>query len=243
MGVTPFYKRFKHDGVARAEHGDRLQRSRLRRARARSSSTTAANEAAAQLKPGDFDWKAIFGGGVRWFHSGGIFAALSETTSELIIEACRRRTAHGAVVSFDLNYREKLWSAVRRRRPRRRRRSAASSSTSTCSSATKRTCRRASASPGPRSRPSLEARPERLLRHDRAASSSSYPADQGRRDDAARGALDQPPHLERGRVDQRADVRRADLRARRLRSRRRRRRLRVRPLLRAADAARRRKRP
>ena len=72
-------------------------------------STTAANEAAARLKPGDFDWDAIFGRGVRWFHSGGIFAALSETTAELIIEGMRAAKAAGAVVSFDLNFREKLW--------------------------------------------------------------------------------------------------------------------------------------
>jgi 2-dehydro-3-deoxygluconokinase len=69
-----------------------------------------ANEAAAQLKPGDFDWKAIFGSGVRWFHSGGIFAALSETTSELIIEGMQAAKSAGAVVSFDLNFREKLWN-------------------------------------------------------------------------------------------------------------------------------------
>jgi len=68
------------------------------------------NEAAARLKPGDFDWKAIFAGGVRWFHSGGIFAALSETTAELIIEGMEAAKRGGAVVSFDLNYREKLWS-------------------------------------------------------------------------------------------------------------------------------------
>jgi 2-dehydro-3-deoxygluconokinase len=67
------------------------------------------NEAAAQLKPGDFDWKQIFAGGVRWFHSGGIFAALSETTAELIIEGMQAAKAAGAVVSFDLNFREKLW--------------------------------------------------------------------------------------------------------------------------------------
>jgi 2-dehydro-3-deoxygluconokinase len=71
-----------------------------------------AQEAAAQLKPGDFDWGAVFGPGVRWFHSGGIFAALSETTAELIVEAMRAAKANGAVVSFDLNYREKLWNAV-----------------------------------------------------------------------------------------------------------------------------------
>jgi 2-dehydro-3-deoxygluconokinase len=69
-----------------------------------------ANEAAARLKPGDVDWAAIFNPGVRWFHSGGLFAALSDSTSELIIEGMRAAKAAGAVVSFDLNYREKLWS-------------------------------------------------------------------------------------------------------------------------------------
>jgi 2-dehydro-3-deoxygluconokinase len=68
------------------------------------------NEAAAELKPGDFDWSDIFRGGVRWFHSGGVFAALSSTTSELIIEAMKSAKAAGAVVSFDLNYRPKLWN-------------------------------------------------------------------------------------------------------------------------------------
>jgi 2-dehydro-3-deoxygluconokinase len=68
------------------------------------------NEAAAQLKPGDFDWNAIFAGGVRWFHSGGIFAALSPTTAEVIIEAMQAAKAAGAVTSFDLNYRAKLWN-------------------------------------------------------------------------------------------------------------------------------------
>jgi 2-dehydro-3-deoxygluconokinase len=67
------------------------------------------NEAAARLKPGDFDWKQIFAGGVRWFHSGGIFAALSATTPEVILEGMQAAKAAGAVVSFDLNFREKLW--------------------------------------------------------------------------------------------------------------------------------------
>jgi 2-dehydro-3-deoxygluconokinase len=70
------------------------------------------NEAAALLKPGDFDWDRIFASGVRWFHSGGIFASLSETTSELIIEGMQAAHKHGAVVSLDLNYREKLWAAA-----------------------------------------------------------------------------------------------------------------------------------
>jgi 2-dehydro-3-deoxygluconokinase len=68
-----------------------------------------ANEAAAQLKPGDFDWKAIFDGGVRWVHSGGIFAALSPTTAELAAEMMKEAKAAGAITSFDLNFREKLW--------------------------------------------------------------------------------------------------------------------------------------
>ena len=116
MGVTPFYKRFKHDGVTRPEHGHRATATAATACARRSSSTTARNEAAAQLKPGDFDWKAIFAGGVRWFHSGGIFAALSETTAELIIEGMQAAKAAGAVVSFDLNYRAKLWKICRRRR-------------------------------------------------------------------------------------------------------------------------------
>ena len=67
------------------------------------------NEAAARLKPGDFDWDNILAGGARWFHSGGIFAALSETTAEVIIEGMKAAKAAGAVVSFDLNFRSKLW--------------------------------------------------------------------------------------------------------------------------------------
>jgi 2-dehydro-3-deoxygluconokinase len=70
------------------------------------------NEAAAQLKPGDFDWQRIFAGGVRWFHSGGIFAALSKTTPELIIEGMEAARQAGAIVSLDLNYRAKLWNIL-----------------------------------------------------------------------------------------------------------------------------------
>jgi 2-dehydro-3-deoxygluconokinase len=70
------------------------------------------NEAAALMKPGDFDWKAIFAQGVRWFHSGGIFAALSETTADLLIEVMKAAKAAGVICSFDLNYREKLWKSV-----------------------------------------------------------------------------------------------------------------------------------
>jgi 2-dehydro-3-deoxygluconokinase len=68
------------------------------------------NEAGAQLKPGDFDWNQIFAGGVRWFHSVGIFASLSDTTGELIAEGMKAAKAAGAITSFDLNYRAKLWN-------------------------------------------------------------------------------------------------------------------------------------
>lgn len=108
MGVKPFYKRFKHDGV-RGPNMATVYSDRGQGVRAPVVFYNRSNEAGAQLKPGDFDWKAIFGAGVRWFHSGGIFAALSETTGEVIIEAMQAAKAAGAVTSFDLNYRQKLW--------------------------------------------------------------------------------------------------------------------------------------
>jgi len=71
------------------------------------------NTAASQLKPGDFDWNHIFGTlGVRWFHTGGIFAALSETTPKLVIEAVQAAHRHGTIVSYDLNYRPSLWKGI-----------------------------------------------------------------------------------------------------------------------------------
>jgi 2-dehydro-3-deoxygluconokinase len=109
MGVTPFYKTFSHDGVTGPNMAT-VYSDRGYGVRAPVVFYNRANEAAAQLKPGDFDWRAIFSGGIRWFHSGGIFAALSPTTGELIIEAMQAARAAGATVSFDLNYREKLWN-------------------------------------------------------------------------------------------------------------------------------------
>jgi 2-dehydro-3-deoxygluconokinase len=108
MGVQPFYKRFAHNGV-NGPNMATVYSDRGQGVRAPVVFYNRCNEAAASLKPGDFDWSAIFAGGVRWFHSGGIFAALSETTPELIIEAMQAAKAAGAVVSFDLNFREKLW--------------------------------------------------------------------------------------------------------------------------------------
>ena len=69
--------------------------------------------AASQLKPGDFDWNDIFGKqGVRWFHTGGIFAALSASTAELTVEAVKAANKHGTIVSYDLNYRPSLWKTI-----------------------------------------------------------------------------------------------------------------------------------
>jgi 2-dehydro-3-deoxygluconokinase len=110
-GVIPFYKWFEHDGVRGPNiatvfsdlgHGVRPPVVFYNRA----------NEAGALLKPGDFDWAKIHAGGVRWFHSGGIFAALSPTTSELILEGMEAARSHGTIVSFDLNYRAKLWAPI-----------------------------------------------------------------------------------------------------------------------------------
>ncbi len=108
MGITPFYKTFKHNGV-NGPNMATIYSDRGYGVRAPVVFYNRANEAAAQLKPGDFDWEAILSG-VRWFHSGGIFASLSETTGELIIEGMQAAKAAGAVVSFDLNYRAKLWN-------------------------------------------------------------------------------------------------------------------------------------
>jgi 2-dehydro-3-deoxygluconokinase len=108
MGVKPFYKQFEHNGV-NGPNMAAVYSDRGHGVRAPVVFYNRANEAGALLKPGDFNWKEIFGQGVRWFHSGGIFAALSETTGELIVEAMKAAKEAGAVTSLDLNYREKLW--------------------------------------------------------------------------------------------------------------------------------------
>jgi 2-dehydro-3-deoxygluconokinase len=109
MRVRPIYRRFAHDGVTGPNLAT-VYSDRGHGVRAPVVFYNRANEAAARLAPGDFDWGAIFGEGVRWFHSGGIFAALSPTTSELIVAAMKAARDAGAVVSFDLNYRARLWT-------------------------------------------------------------------------------------------------------------------------------------
>ncbi len=108
MGVKSFYRYFDHDGVTGPNMACVFSDQGLG-VRAPVVFYNRCNEAAAQLKPGDFDWKQIFAGGIRWFHSGGIFSALSRTTPELVIEGMKAAKAAGAVTSLDLNYREKLW--------------------------------------------------------------------------------------------------------------------------------------
>lgn len=110
-GVKPFYKWFEHDGV-RGPNIATVYSDRGHGVRAPVVFYNRANEAGAMLKPGDFEWDKIFADGVKWFHSGGIFAALSNTTSELIVEGMQAAQAAGTITSFDLNYRAKLWKTI-----------------------------------------------------------------------------------------------------------------------------------
>jgi len=119
MGVKPFYKHFEHDGV-RGPNMATVYSDRGQGVRAPIVFYNRSNEAGGLLKPGDFNWGEIFAGGVRWFHSGGIFAALSPTTPEVIIEGMKAAKAL-APSFFDLNFRAKLWrSQAAETRPSRR---------------------------------------------------------------------------------------------------------------------------
>ncbi len=109
MGVIPYFKKFNHNGV-NGPNMATVYSDRGFGVRPPVVFYNRSNEAAALLKVGDFNWNEIFKGGVKWFHSGGIFASLSETTGELIIEAMKSAKAAGAVTSFDLNFRAKLWN-------------------------------------------------------------------------------------------------------------------------------------
>jgi 2-dehydro-3-deoxygluconokinase len=108
MGVKPFYKHFQHDGVTGPNMAT-VYSDQGFGVRAPLVFYNRCNEAAARLKPGDFDWPRIFAGGVKWVHSGGIFAALSPTTAPLAAEMMKAAKGAGAITSFDLNFREKLW--------------------------------------------------------------------------------------------------------------------------------------
>ena len=111
MGVKPFYKYYKHDGV-RGPNIATVYSDRGYGVRPPVVFYNRSNEAAALLKPGDINWDEIHKKGVRWFHSGGIFASLSDMASDVIIEGMEAAKSAGAINSFDLNYRGKLWAPI-----------------------------------------------------------------------------------------------------------------------------------
>jgi len=110
---TRFVKWVPYDGIGRAVRNGLNFTERGFGIRGAVGVPDRGNTAASQLKPGDFDWEHIFGTlGVRWFHTGGIFAALSDSTPELVVEAVEASKKHGTVVSYDLNYRPSLWKSI-----------------------------------------------------------------------------------------------------------------------------------
>src|SRR5437773_3845012 len=110
---TEFIKWVPYDGVGRAVRNGLNFTERGFGVRGAVGIPDRGHSAASQLKPGDFDWDHIFGDlGARWFHTGGIFAALSDTTPPLVIQAVQAARKHGAIVSYDLNYRPSLWKSI-----------------------------------------------------------------------------------------------------------------------------------
>ncbi len=113
-GVDQSHVRWvKYDGVGREVRNGLNFTERGFGLRAALGCSDRGHTAVSQLKPGDVDWEAIFGReGARWFHTGGIFCALSETTPLVAREAMEAARRHGAVISYDLNYRESLWKSI-----------------------------------------------------------------------------------------------------------------------------------
>jgi 2-dehydro-3-deoxygluconokinase len=112
-GVSMDYVRWvPYDGIGRSARVGLNFTERGFGVRAAVGCSDRANSAASQLKKGDIDWEQIFGrDGARWFHTGGIFAALSQTTPEVVLEATAVAKRHGTIVSYDLNYRSSLWKS------------------------------------------------------------------------------------------------------------------------------------
>jgi len=113
-GVSPeFIKWLPFDGVGRVARNGLNFTERGFGMRGAVGVSDRGHSAASQLKAGDFDWNHLFGKlGVRWLHTGGIFAALSDTTPGLVIEAVKAAQQHGTIVSYDLNYRPSLWKSI-----------------------------------------------------------------------------------------------------------------------------------
>ncbi len=111
--ATDFIKWVPYDGTGRKVRNGLNFTERGFGIRGASGVSDRGNTAVSQLKPGDIDWDYIFGTlGVRWLHTGGIFAALSETTAEVTVEAVKKAKEYGTIVSYDLNYRPSLWSDI-----------------------------------------------------------------------------------------------------------------------------------
>ncbi len=148
LGVRGIYKRFVHDGVTGPNMATVYSDQGLG-VRAPVVFYNRCNEAAARLGPGDFDWDALFSGGVRWFHCGGIFASLSETTARSSSRRCKpRRRPEPSRASISTTARSSGASGAARTRPARS--SATSSPTRTFCWATRRISKRAWASEAPR---------------------------------------------------------------------------------------------
>ena len=111
---TSLLKWVPYDGVGRTVRNGLNFTERGFGARAAAGCSDRGHTAISQVKPGDFDWETIFGAsnGARWFHTGGIFAALSSSTAEVAAEAMDAARRNGAPVSFDLNYRDSLWKSI-----------------------------------------------------------------------------------------------------------------------------------
>ena len=110
---TRFIKWMPFDGIGRSVRNGLNFTERGFGVRGAVGISDRANTAVSKLKPGDIDWEHIFGEcGVRWLHTGGIFAALSETTAQVAIEAVKTAKKHGTIVSYDLNYRPSLWKDI-----------------------------------------------------------------------------------------------------------------------------------
>lgn len=113
-GVDQSHVRWvKYDGVGRTVRNGLNFTERGFGVRAALGCSDRGHTAASQMKPGEIDWDGIFGReGARWFHTGGIFCALSETTPAVAREAMQAARKHGTIVSYDLNYRPSLWKAI-----------------------------------------------------------------------------------------------------------------------------------
>jgi len=110
---TRFIKWVPYDGIGRNARNGLNFTERGFGVRGAVGVSDRANTASANLKPGDIDWEYIFGTcGARWFHTGGIFAALSDTSAQVALEALKCAKKHGTIVSYDLNYRPSLWKDI-----------------------------------------------------------------------------------------------------------------------------------